>query len=104
MNQQGIYRLNVCVSGRPKQIVVDDYLPVFEDNTNRTAYAKAQQGALWVLLLEKAYAKLKGGYNNIVSGFVHEVLTTFTVAPCLSHVIPLSFDPESQETIWSRLI
>lgn len=103
-NEQGIYKLNVCVSGKPKQIVVDDLVPIFEDNPNRTAFTKAHQGALWVLLLEKSYAKLREGYANIVSGFAHEVLTTFTVAPCLSHIVPLSFDPASQELLWIRLV
>ena len=28
-SEQGIYKLNVCVSGRPKQIVIDDFIPVF---------------------------------------------------------------------------
>lgn len=95
-SQQGIYKLNVCVSGKPQQIVIDDFIPVFEDNLSRAAFTRAQEGALWVLLLEKAYAKLRGGYGNIVSGFAHEVFSTFTVAPCLSHFIPLSFDPASQ--------
>jgi hypothetical protein len=103
-SDQGIYKLNVCVSGKPKQIVVDDFLPVFEDNPSRTVFIKAQQGALWVLLLEKAYAKLREGYGNIISGFAHEVFTTFTVAPCISHLIPLSFDPASQDVLWAKLV
>jgi hypothetical protein len=40
-NELGIYKLNVCVSGKPKQIVVDDFVPVFEDNPSRAAFIKA---------------------------------------------------------------
>ena len=36
---------------------------------------------LWVLLLEKAYAKVYGGYGNIVGGSGLEALKNLTGAP-----------------------
>ena len=103
-SQQGIYRLNVCVHGRPKQIVIDDCLPVYEDNQIRTAFSKAERGLHWVLLLEKAYAKIRGGYENIAAGYAHEVLTTFTLAPCIYSLVPLNFDQDSQEKVWLKFV
>lgn len=65
LNDQGIYRLNICVLGKPKQLVIDDFIPVYEDNPNRLVFTRIEEGTLWVLLLEKAFAKIKGGYNKI---------------------------------------
>ena len=34
------------------------------------------------MLLEKVWAKINGSYSKIVMGYPHEVLTTFSNAPC----------------------
>ena len=47
--------------------IVDDYVPVAQ---NRPINAKcADKNELWVPLLEKAFAKRRGGYGNINGGF-----------------------------------
>ena len=42
------------------------------------------------MLLEKAWAKLSGSYGNTSSGYPHEVLSTFMVAPCFYYDISTS--------------
>ena len=56
-----------------KLVIVDDYFPV-DNNTKMLTYAKANKNQIWVALLEKAWAKINGGYINIISGRVFEVL------------------------------
>lgn len=52
--------------GVPVSIVVDDYVPA---SYNNNLYAKANSGKeTWVLLLEKAFAKLHGTYKSITGG------------------------------------
>lgn len=48
-----------------KSTKVDFYFPV---SGVKAAFAKAGDGELWVMVLEKAYAKLMGGYDNIGKG------------------------------------
>jgi hypothetical protein len=59
------------MNGKPKQVVIDDFIPVFEDNQSRTAFSRAEKESLWILLFEKVYAKVKGGYERIASGHAH---------------------------------
>ncbi len=56
-------------------------MPVYE-GSNRPVFCRAVGGEVWVMLLEKLWAKLSGSYGNISAGYPHEVLNTFLVAPC----------------------
>ena len=40
---------------------------------------------IWVLLIEKAYAKLHGGYYQLRGGFVNEALLDLTGCPSTSY-------------------
>lgn len=62
-------------------MVIDDFIPVYA-STNRPVFCKANGREVWTMLLEKAWAKIKGSYGAISSGNPHEVLNTFTIAPC----------------------
>ena len=59
-------------NGRWQPVVVDDLIPCaplqpWEERAT-PLFAKPQGGELWVLLLEKAVAKLAGSYAALISG------------------------------------
>lgn len=64
-------------------IVVDDHLPFTnEGGKEKLLGANSLDSELWVPLLEKAYAKLYGSYDNIgTGGDVAHALTDLTGAP-----------------------
>ncbi|GDX81486.1 hypothetical protein LBMAG42_32970 [Deltaproteobacteria bacterium] len=49
-------------------IEVDAYLPTVQGNRNDPAYAGEPGGKLWPAIMEKAYAKWKGGYEAMGNG------------------------------------
>ena len=53
-------------------------------------YAKAREHAIWVLLIEKAYAKLHGNYKSIEGGQAFEAMRDLTGAP--SYVYDINQD------------
>lgn len=59
-----------------KKVRVDTDFPV--DKEGKLAYAQARNQELWVVILEKAYAKAMGGYDNIYAGKGSEALAAFT--------------------------
>ena len=62
--------------GKWVHIVVDDYLPTVE---GQLIYCRSsQENEFWPALLEKAYAKLYGGYKAIDGGLCIEALIDFT--------------------------
>jgi hypothetical protein len=71
----------VNFQGALTEVVIDDFIPVFS-TTDRPVFCKPKGKEIWVMLIEKAWAKIKGSYGNISSGCPHEVLNTFSVAPC----------------------
>ena len=76
----GIYAVNFFTLGVPHTIIVDDYLPLKDDDS--TLYAKVgADGAIWGPILEKAFAKYHGNYNHITSGDPSLAIRTIYGAP-----------------------
>jgi len=62
VNKAGCYALKLYVNGEPQIVVVDDYFP-FNEKKNDWAFSRcSQEKEIWVLLLEKAWAKIHGSY------------------------------------------
>lgn len=78
----GRYVVRFFDMGELKEIVIDDTIPCHKDKTKPTpAFAKPVGKVLWVLLLEKVWAKMYGSYKKIVNGLAVEAFRELTGAP-----------------------
>lgn len=81
VNPDGYYELFYFENGKQKVIFIDDnvvmqksaFMPDFQ-------FAKPNGEELWVMLIEKAYAKYEGGYSNILGGLMYPELRWLTGA------------------------
>jgi Calpain family cysteine protease len=53
---------------------------------------------MWVMLLEKAWAKVHGGYMNIDAGLTREALHDLTGAPTKTY-----FPKDEKEEAWAAI-
>ena len=67
INKAGIYALRLYINGRERTVVVDDYMPTKLNKHGQVslAFAKSSKGdnEVWMMLIEKAYAKICGSYE-----------------------------------------
>lgn len=57
-------------NGVLQEVLIDDYFPVYSNN--KFGFAQPAAGVeIWVMVLEKCWAKLYGSYSNIVGGLPH---------------------------------
>ena len=54
VNEHGIYVVAICWDGIWEDIVIDNFVPTYN---NDPIFNKAKSNELWVMLLEKAWAK-----------------------------------------------
>jgi len=80
MNKDGFYEIILMIDGKPQIVIVDDFIPVRMSDSNKPkcCFAKPHDNEIWVLLLEKAWAKINGGYLNIISGKSREAFEVLT--------------------------
>lgn len=84
-------------NGEYQEVVIDDYFPVNEKG--KVFFAQPAAGTeIWVMVLEKCWAKLYGSYAEIIGGLPNEVLHAFSSAPVYFHQIPTAKD--KQEDLW----
>ena len=85
-NEEGYYEIIFFIDGEWQIVFLDDYLP-YNTRTRNFAFALPHNNELWAILLEKAWAKLNGGYSNIIGGIVSEPVSSLTGFPTeyLSH-------------------
>ena len=64
---KGIYTLRFFKRGQWKNVVIDDRIPC--DETGTPLYARSKDAnQIWVMLVEKAYAKMHGCYEALSNG------------------------------------
>lgn len=80
----GLYRVSLCHGGQWRSVVIDDFFPFKNGNF---VNARSKEHELWPLLLEKAMAKLCGGYERLSMGFAHDALIDLTGAPAIRYRI-----------------
>ena len=85
-NEEGYYEIIFFIDGEWQIVFLDDYFP-YDPKKNKFAFATPHGHELWAMLLEKAWAKLNGGYSNIIGGIVSEPISALTGFPTeyLSH-------------------
>lgn len=74
--------MRLCKNGEWQEVIVDDYFPCYPNGG--PIFSKCGLNEMWVLLLEKAYAKLHGGYKNLTGGAPFEGLADLTGCPTTS--------------------
>ena len=73
-----MYGVYTYKNGEKKLITLDDYIPTVD---GVTVFSHANGKELWVILLEKAWAKVHGSYERIIGGVSYQTMRDLTGAP-----------------------
>lgn len=95
--KNGLFAVALCVNGVWEEVILDDYAPCNSDGT--LAFNTSKEKELWVVLLEKAWAKVHGGYLNIEAGLTREALRDLTGASAKTY-----FTKKNPDALWSKLM
>lgn len=82
INDQGVYKVRICKGGIWREVLIDDFVPCFPNSG--PIFSRNNQNELWVMLLEKAYAKLHGGYKTLSGGLPSQGMQDLTGCPTSS--------------------
>ena len=97
VNPEGLFAVNMTKNGEKVQVLVDNQIPCTEGQSGQPMFSSANENELWVLILEKAWAKLHGSYERIIGGQAHQTLRDLTGAP--------GFEYEtSEEDAWDKIL
>jgi calpain-15 len=66
-NKANYYSVRMLYRGKWLRIDMDEYIPMID---NKPAFSKSVRNDLWVILLEKAWAKIYTSYQRIALGHV----------------------------------
>ena len=96
-NKYGIYCVQICFNGEWRAVILDDSFPCYPDQRG-PCFTKGNNEELWVMLLEKAWAKLHGNYERIEAGVASESLRCLTGAP-----VEVFFQDDDKVDLWNIL-
>lgn len=92
-NKQRFYSVKILYRGKWKRIDLDEFVPVLGKNL---IFSQSNKNELWVIFMEKAWAKLYGSYKQTEAGFPVEALHDLTGAPIKSIFLQSrNFDKEA---------
>ena len=94
-NDNGIYQIKLCINGEWTTVVIDDYFPCIP--LSSPLVTRSQSNELWILILEKALAKVFDCYYNLTCINISEFLLTLTGYPSFSYNIENVQNEEKKE-------
>ncbi len=71
-------------NGEIVKVIVDNYIPCL---AGKPVFSEGNASTHWAIILEKAWAKLHNGYEQMSGGQIHEVFSDLLGAP--SFEIPI---------------
>jgi calpain-15 len=81
LNEAGCYALKFYIGGEPVTVVVDDRFPYCQHKEQWAFTRTSSSNEIWVLLIEKAWAKIFGSYQRIEAGLTGESFPALTGCP-----------------------
>jgi len=95
VNKYGIYGLRMFYNGKRVEVVVDDLIPC--TRKAKPKFSRANGPELWVIILEKAWAKIHGCYERISAGNTYLTIRDLTGAPGYYWL-------EINDQMWNKII
>ena len=77
-NKYGYLEVILFIDGEWQIIFIDDFFPY---DKFEFAFAKPYENIFWSIILEKVWAKVNGGYSNIIGGVCEEPIEALTGFP-----------------------
>ena len=99
-SQEHCYGCYYRISGIWKLVLIDDYFPCYGRYGKNFAFSSTNGNELWVVLLEKAWAKLNGNYAKAIGGEPHEVFDAITNA----YSEKIKVESKNADLIWNKFI
>ena len=78
-NEAGVFGVKLLKDGHKIEVLIDDFVPVESDSLS-PAFSRCKQDQLWVILLQKAYAKINGSYSRLTNAALPDIMRDFTGA------------------------
>lgn len=77
----GLYVIRLFIEFQWVYVIVDERIPV-DTKTRKPVFGRCTNlNEMWVALIEKAFAKTYGCYENLISGYVDEGINALTAFP-----------------------
>ena len=80
-NPNGFYKILLFIDGEFQIIYIDDFFPCIK-NSNVLYFTKPSNFEIWAILIEKAWAKVNGGYQNIINSWPVDLFRALTGSNC----------------------
>ena len=106
ISENGCYIIYLRINNKISKIYLDDYFP-YNIRKNKPVFCRSSKNEIWVMLLEKAWAKIKGSYFNMDNGSPIDVLNSFLLSENLKEDIIYKFyslsDINEKDKIWNTI-
>lgn len=101
--ERGVFVVRFKGAKGDNYVVIDDFVPVSKARPDDCLLAPPLQGKLWVPLLEKAVAKVQGGYGNLRAGSQGGMgVLGFKTSLLGGKPVHVSWDKDSPDATWSQ--
>jgi hypothetical protein len=97
-SENGYYEILMFIDEEWQIVILDDYIPCLAQN-NWPSFCQPTRNVIWMLLLEKAWAKVNDGWSNIIAGKSVWPMHLITGFPCSMHY----FQHYNQEDLWKMI-